>query len=134
MIKLRALWIVLLALPALAAGRVQCSTVKSQYMPASVGYCALLPASYDAQPAKKFPTLYFLHGLGGDGSFLVASGGWGLIADPKVQKRIGAVVGITPDADSTFYINFKTGPIRDENFFIPDLVPQMEKVDRLVRT
>ncbi len=132
MIKLRVLWIVLLALPAFAAGRVQCSTVKSQYMPAPVGYCALLPASYDAQPAKKFPTLYFLHGLGGDGSFLVASGGWGLIADLQEQKRIGEFVVITPDADSTFYINSKTGRTRYEDFFIRDFVPQMEKQYRLV--
>jgi S-formylglutathione hydrolase FrmB len=134
MIKLRALWLVLLALPAFAAGRVQCSTVKSQYMPASVGYCALLPASYDSQPAKKFPTLYFLHGLGGDGSFLVASGGWNLIADLQEQKRIGEFVVITPDADSTFYINSKSGRTRYEDFFIRDFVPQMEKQYRLMPT
>src|SRR5258708_9829755 len=110
MIKLRVLWIVLLALPAFAAGRVQCSTVKSQYMPAPVGYCALLPASYDAQPAKKFPTLYFLHGLGGDGSFLVASGGWGLIADLQETKRICEVVVVPPDAGRTFYLKSQNRP------------------------
>src|SRR5258708_10844928 len=132
MIKLRGWWIVWRGLAALAAGRVQCSTVKSQYMPASVGYCALLPASYDTQPAKKFPTLYFLHGLGGDGSFLVASGGWGLIADLQEQKSIGEFLVITPDADSTFYINSKSGKSRYEDFFIRDFVPQMEKQYRLI--
>src|SRR5260370_40560081 len=107
MIKLRVLWIVLFALSAFAAGRVQCSTVKSQYMPAPVGYCALLPASYDTQPAKKFPTLYFLHGLGGRRIIKETSGGWGLIADLQEQKRIGEFFVITPESDSTFYINSK---------------------------
>ena len=60
-------------------GRVQCGSLKSQYMPAPVAYCALLPPSYDADPARKFPVLYYLHGLGGDQSFLVTSGGWNMI-------------------------------------------------------
>ncbi len=132
MIKLCALWIVLLALPSFAAGRVQCSTVKSQYMPVPVGYCALLPSSYDAKPAKKFPALYFLHGLGGDQAFLVDSGGWNLIADLQDQKRIGEFVVITPAAGNTFYINSKSGRSRYEDFFIRDFVPQMEKQYRLI--
>src|SRR5258708_27451969 len=134
MIKLRAFWIVLLALPAFAAGRVQCSTVKSQYMPAPVGYCALLPSTYDAQPAKKFPALYFLHGLGGDQAFLVESGGWNLIADLQEQKRIGEFVVITPAAGNTFYIDSENGRARYENFFLRDFMPPMEKRCRLMPT
>src|SRR5689334_22626261 len=67
---LRKLQIVVLlflgSLPALGAGRVECGSANSKFMRGPVAYCALLPPSYDAQPAKKFPVLYFLHGLGGD--------------------------------------------------------------------
>jgi S-formylglutathione hydrolase FrmB len=131
---LRFLWIILAVFPALAAGRVECSSIRSQYMPAPVGYCALLPPSYDAQPTRKFPVVYFLHGLGGDHTFLVATGGWSLIEGLEERKRIGEIVVITPDADSTFYINAKNGSTRYEDFFIRDFVPRMEKHFRLLGT
>ena len=52
-------------LPAFAAGRVECSSLKSKYVPSAVGYCALLPPSYGTEAAagKTFPVLYLLHGL-----------------------------------------------------------------------
>src|SRR5689334_25259287 len=49
-----------LSASASAAERVECGSIKSSYVPAAVGYCALLPPSYDSQPTKKFPVLYFL--------------------------------------------------------------------------
>jgi S-formylglutathione hydrolase FrmB len=101
-------------------------------VPAPVGYCALLPPSYDAQPAKKFPVLYFLHGLGQNQSFLVTSGGWQLIEDLWEQKAIGEFVIITPQADRSFYIDSKNGKVKYEDFFIRDFVPRMEKKFRLV--
>lgn len=103
-------------------------------MPDSAGYCALLPPSYDSQPTKKFPVLYFLHGLGGDQSFLVVSGGWNLIEDAQQQKRIGEFVVVTPQADNSFYINSKDGKVHYEDFFIRDFIPQMEKHFRLLGT
>jgi S-formylglutathione hydrolase FrmB len=112
---------------AFATERVQCGSLASSIMPRPVGYCALLPPSYDEQPARRFPVLYFLHGLGGDQTFLVSSGGWGMIEDAWEQKRFGEFVIITPQADTTFYINSKSGNTRYEDFFIRELVPQMEK-------
>jgi S-formylglutathione hydrolase FrmB len=122
------------AIPALAASRVECGSVKSKYMPAPVGYCALLPPSYDAQPARKFPVLYFLHGLGGDQTFLVSSGAWNIIEDAQERKRIIEFVLITPQANSTFYVNSQDGRVRYEDFFIRDFIPRMEKHFRLLGT
>ncbi len=119
---------------AFAAERVQCGAVRSSILPGPVGYCALLPPSYDSQPARKFPVLYFLHGLGGDQTFLVSSGGWAMIEDAWEQKRFGEFVIITPQADTTFYINSRNGRTRYEDFFIREFVPRMEKTFRLERT
>jgi enterochelin esterase family protein len=99
-----------------------------------VAYCALLPPSYDSQPTKKFPVLYFLHGLGGDQTFLVVSGGWNIIEDLQEQKRVGEFVLITPQADESFYINSKDGRTEYETFFIRDFMPQVEKHFRLLST
>jgi S-formylglutathione hydrolase FrmB len=122
------------AIPAMAAGRLECGSVKSKYMPAPVGYCALLPPSYDAQPARKFPVLYFLHGLGGDQSFLVTSGAWNIIEDAQERKRIAEFVLITPQANSTFYVNSRDGKVRYEDFFMRDFIPRMEKHFHLLGT
>lgn len=123
-----------MSLPALAAGRVECGSANSKFMRGPVAYCALLPPSYDAQPTKKFPVLYFLHGLGGDQSFLVVSGGWNIVEDAQEQKRLGEFVVITPQADNSFYINSKDGQVQYESFFIRDFIPQMEKHFRLLAT
>src|SRR5215472_8601257 len=118
---------VLLCATAFAAERVQCGSLNSSIMPHPVGYCAMLPPSYDEQPARKYPVLYFLHGLGGDQSFLVSTGGWNVIADAWEQKRLAEFVVVTPQAGSSFYIDSKNGQTKYEDFFIRDFVPQMEK-------
>lgn len=134
MVNFRVLLVILFTVPAFAAGRVECSSVKSKYVPGPVAYCAVLPPSYDSQPARKFPVLYFLHGLGGDQTFLVGSGGWNLITDAQESKQISEFVVITPQADSSFYINSKDGRVRYDDFFVRDFIPQMEKHFRLLGT
>lgn len=126
--------LLLLAVPALASGRVECGSLNSKYMPRAVAYCALLPPGYDAQPARKYPVLYFLHGLGGDQTFMVSGGGWNVIEDAQEQKQISEFVVITPQADSTFYINSRNGRIRYEDFFVREFIPQMEKHFHLIGT
>jgi S-formylglutathione hydrolase FrmB len=119
---------------AFAAERVRCGTIKSRFLRTAAGYCAMLPPSYDAEPNRRFPVLYFLHGLGGDQSFLVSSGGWQMIEDLWEQKKLDEFVIITPQAGRSFYINSKDGKVRYEDFFIRDFVPLMEKKFRLIGT
>src|SRR5215467_1703048 len=126
--------IIFLAATGFAAERVQCGSLTSHIMPRSFGYCALLPPSYDAQPTKRFPVLYFLHGLGGDQTFLVSTGGWSMIENAWEQKRFREFVLITPDADTSFYINSKSGRVKYESFFIREFIPAMENKFRLQGT
>jgi S-formylglutathione hydrolase FrmB len=118
----------------LSESRVQCGALKSKYVPGSVGYCAMLPPSYDANPARRFPVLYFLHGLGGDQTFLASSGGSSLIEEAWEQKRLGEFVIITPQGGNSFYINSRDGHVLYEDFFIREFIPQMEKRFRLSGT
>jgi S-formylglutathione hydrolase FrmB len=111
--------------------RVQCGAMKSKYVPGRIGFCAMLPPSYDANPGKRFPVLYFLHGLGGDQSFLTSSGASSVIEDAWEQKRLGEFVIITPQGENTFYINSRDGHVLYEDFFVREFVPQMEKRFRL---
>ena len=45
--------------------RVITGTLRSACLQADRDYTVYLPASYDAQPEKRYPVLYLLHGLGG---------------------------------------------------------------------
>jgi S-formylglutathione hydrolase FrmB len=120
-------FLLLFAISAAADSRVQCGAMTSKYVPGRVGFCAMLPPSYDANPARRFPVLYFLHGLGGDQSFLASSGASSAIEDAWAQKRLGEFVIITPQAENSFYINSRDGHILYEDFFIREFVPQMER-------
>src|ERR1051326_5000646 len=120
-------FLLLFAIPALAESRVQCGAMKSKYVPGRIGFCAMLPPSYDANPGKRFPVLYFLHGLGGDQSFLASTGASSEIEDAWEQKRLGEFVIITPQAENSFYINSRDGHVLYEDFFIHEFVPQMER-------
>lgn len=124
-------FILLSSVSAFSESRVQCGAMKSKYVPGRIGYCAMLPPSYDAMPGKRFPVLYFLHGLGGDQSFLASSGASGAIEDAWAQKRLGEFVIITPQGENSFYINSRDGHILYEDFFIREFVPQMERRFRL---
>lgn len=126
--------LLLCAVTALAESRVQCGAVKSKYVPGSVGHCAMLPPSYDANPARRFPALYFLHGLGSDQTFLASTGGSSLIEEAWEQKRLGEFVIITPQGGNSFYINSRDGHVLYEDFFIREFIPQMEKRFRLAGT
>jgi S-formylglutathione hydrolase FrmB len=131
---LQAPLLLLLTLPALGAGRVDCGAVKSTYARANVPYCALLPPSYDRQPNKRFPVLYLLHGLGDNHQSIINNGIWNLIEGLQEEKKIGEFVIITPNAGRTFYVNAKNGRVRYEDFLVREFLPAMESRFRVGRT
>lgn len=109
-----------------ALGRIECRSVPSDILGHPVGYCAILPPSYDSAKKRHYPVLYFLHGLGDNEQFLVRSGGWNIIEDEWQQKKIGEYLVVTPEADTTFYINSRDGRVRYEDFFFQELIPFIE--------
>jgi putative tributyrin esterase len=124
-------FLLMLTVSAPAEPRVQCGAMKSRYVPGRIGFCAMLPPSYDANPGKRFPVLYFLHGLRGDQSFLASSGASSAIEDAWQEKRLGEFVIITPQGENSFYINSRDGHVLYEDFFIHEFVPQMERRFRI---
>lgn len=112
-------------------GRIECRSAPSKILGHEVRYCTILPPSYDASKSRRYPVLYFLHGLGGNEQFLVTSGGWNLIEDLWQQHKIGEFLIVTPDANTTFYINSRDGRVRYEDFFVREFIPF---IDRTYRT
>lgn len=109
-----------------AAGRAECAVAPSKILKRSVPYCVLLPPSYEAQKTRRFPVLYFLHGLHENAQILLNSGAWDLIQDLWSQHRIGEFLIVTPSADDSFYINARNGRDNYQSFFIREFIPYIE--------
>jgi S-formylglutathione hydrolase FrmB len=120
--------------PAHAAGRAECRTVSSAILARPVRYCVLLPPSYDAQKARRYPVLYHLHGLGDNEQSLVRSGGWEMVEQLWEQGKIGEFLIVTPDGGRGFYVNSRDGKERYEDFFMKEFVPAIERRYRGVGT
>jgi S-formylglutathione hydrolase FrmB len=118
--------------PALnAQSRVDCSRIESKILARPVPYCVMLPPSYDKEKTRRYPVLYYLHGLGDNEQSLINAGGWNLYEDDLAQKKVGEFLIITPYGFQSFYINSRDGKMRYEDFFLREFLPAMEKKYRL---
>jgi S-formylglutathione hydrolase FrmB len=117
----------------LAQGRIDCSTFNSQLLHRSVHYCVMLPPGYETDKARKYPVLYFLHGLGQNEQTLLRSGGWGLIEDLRQQHKIGDFLMVAPEGRGSFFINSADGRDRYSDFFLSEFLPYIETHYRVIR-
>jgi S-formylglutathione hydrolase FrmB len=113
--------------PVPAAGRVDCLTLASKILGHPVGYCVLLPPSYEAEKTRRYPVLYLLHGLGDNEQMLIHSGGFNLVEDLWDRQQIGEFLIVTPAADASFYVNSHDGHRRYEDFFVQEFLPLFER-------
>jgi S-formylglutathione hydrolase FrmB len=109
--------------------------LNSRILKSTVHYCVYLPASYDAgaakHPARNYPVLYFLHGLGDNERTLFNSGGWTLLDDLRRQHKIGEFLIAAPEGGRTFYINSADGSVRYSDFFLQEFIPLIEAKYRI---
>jgi len=110
-----------------AQGRAECSVIKSEILGRSVRYCAFLPASFDQDKTKKYPVLYYLHGMGDNEQSLLNLGGWDMIEELRRQGKAGDFIVLAPAGGHGFYINSADGKIRYEDFLMKEFIPQLEK-------
>jgi S-formylglutathione hydrolase FrmB len=126
-----------LAISASAQSRIDCNALKSRILGGTVHYCVLLPPSYDSAPAshssRRYPVLYFLHGLGDNEQTLFKTGGWNLIEDLRQQHKVGEFLIVTPDAKTSFYVNSADGKVRYSDFFLQEFIPYIETNYRIRR-
>jgi Predicted esterase len=110
-----------------ASGRVECNSIPSKILARRVPYCIVLPPAFDADQSRRFPILYFLHGLGDNEQSFVHTGAWNLLEDMREKGEVKDFLIATPEAGSTFYINSKDGKERYEDFLLQEFFPYIEK-------
>jgi S-formylglutathione hydrolase FrmB len=129
-IRLGGLGLVLCSVPAIslaATGRVECNSAPSKILNRPVPYCIVLPPSFDADKARRFPILYFLHGLGDNEQFFVHSGAWNITEDMWEKGELNEYLVATPNAGASFYINSRDGKARYEDFLLQEFFPFIER-------
>jgi S-formylglutathione hydrolase FrmB len=114
-----------------AGGRADCLSMPSRILARRVGYCVILPASYDSEKTRQYPVLYFLHGLGENEQVLAGSGAMNIVEDLRDQHRLGEFLIVTPDGGRSFYINSRDGKTRYEDFLLQEFIPFIESRYRI---
>ena len=118
-----------------AQSRIDCNALNSRILKRVVHYCVYLPAGYDAgaaaKPPRRYPVLYFLHGLGDNEQTLFNSGGWTLLDDLRKQGKMGDFLIVAPEGRRSFYINSADGSVRYNDFFLQEFMQQIEKIYRI---
>jgi S-formylglutathione hydrolase FrmB len=123
----------LLILPAALFGesRIECSALKSKILSRAVRYCVVLPQKFDAtkreHSTRRYPVLYFLHGLGNDEQTLFNSSGWNVIQNLREQGKIGDFFIVAPEGGRSFFINSADGKVRYSDFFLKEFIPYIER-------
>jgi S-formylglutathione hydrolase FrmB len=127
------LWLV--AGSATAQSRIDCSALNSRILKRAVRYCVFIPSGYDAaatqKPPRRYPVLYFLHGLGDNEQTLFNSGGWTLLDDLRNQHKMGDFLIVAPEGRRSFYINSADGSERYGDFVMQEFMPRIESKYRV---
>ena len=116
-----------------AQSRTDCNVVNSRILKQTLHYCVQLPPDYDASDAKqrRYPVLYFLHGLGQNEQTLFSTGGWSLIEDLRRQRKIDDFLIVAPEGGRSFYINSADNSFRYSDFFLQEFIPHIENRYRI---
>jgi S-formylglutathione hydrolase FrmB len=110
-----------------ATGRIECNSLPSKILKRAVPYCLLLPPSYDAEKSRRYPVLYFLHGLGDNEQMFLHSGGWNLVEDMWEKRQLKEFLLATPAGGASFYIDSRDGKVRYEDFLLQEFFPFIER-------
>ena len=110
------------------------AAVPSTNVPAPVPITYYLPENYDASRAERYPLLIQLHGGGGSNKdmendpVISVGGGLGGLLDQAIENGlIAPVLSVMPSTGRSFYMNFKDGSQKWEDFVMKDLLPYMRK-------
>lgn len=92
-----------------------------------------LPPSYKTDTKRRYPVLYFLHGMFGNEGEFQRRGVAAAVAKMREEGKIGEFIIVAPAGENSFYLNSKNG-VRYEDAIIKDLIPYIEKTYRAMAT
>lgn len=116
--------------PPVTATGVQYFTFRSPKANATVSFHAYLPPAYTAEPSRRFPVLYWLHGSGSPTAGIPWVSNW--FGTAMSQGKIPPMIVVFPNGmGASMWCNSKDGTVPMESVVIDDLIPH---VDATLRT
>jgi len=132
---LRALVLLLLFGTELLAQNVEYKSFPSKVLGRELRYGVYLPPSYASSPAKKYPVLYFLHGLFEDETRWSTRGQTDQIMTAMIAEgKIGEFIVAIPSAGTSFYTNTRDGSEKWEDAIVTEFIPMIESTYRVNAT
>src|SRR6266850_396444 len=129
---LRALILMLAFGTELLAQHVEYKTFQSKLLGRELRYAVYVPPSYNASPARKYPVLYFLHGLFEDETRWSSRGQTDQIMDRMIAGgKIGEFIVAVPFGGTSFYTNLRDGSEKWEDVIVTEFVPMIETAYRV---
>lgn len=87
------------------------------------GVCVYLPPGY-ATSGLRYPTIYLLHGGGGDAADAVTFGRIRALMDARIARRAAdAAIVVMPDGDVGLWYDAQDGSFRNETYVVDHVVP-----------
>jgi len=114
-----------------ASSRVEYGSFASTALGQEMKFAIHLPPSYDKDVKRRYPVLYFLHGLNGNEGEYERRGVAAAVDKLREAGKIGEMIVVAPAGGNSFYLNSKSG-VRYEDAIIKDLIPHIEKSYRAV--
>jgi S-formylglutathione hydrolase FrmB len=112
--------------------RVEYKTFDSKVLGNPIRYGLYLPPSYSNSPAKKYPVLYFLHGLNENETRWAARGMGDVMLDRMVAEgKIGEFIVAIPFGAISFYTNTRDGSQKWEDMIVTEFIPMIESAYRV---
>lgn len=115
--------------PASSTSRIEYGSFASSALGSEMKFAVHLPPSYNKDTKRRFPVLYFLHGLNGNEGEYEKRGVAAAVDKLRESGKIGEMIVVSPAGGNSFYLNSKSG-VRYENAIIKDLIPHIEKTYR----
>lgn len=118
--------------------KVVTDSIYSETLKAWRAYCVYLPKSYDAQPDRKYPILYLLHGMSGTHEGWFRDQRANEVADQLIDSGEACeMIIVSPNAGGnppTEYWNgyFNMPGWAYEDFFYNEFMPYIEKTYRVI--
>lgn len=113
---------------------IEYGSLQSAALGRELKYGVMLPPSYKTEAKRRYPVLYFLHGMNGNEGEFEHRGVAAAVARLRQQGLIGEFIIVALDGGrSSFYLNSKSG-VRYEDAVIQDLIPHIEKSYRAAGT
>jgi S-formylglutathione hydrolase FrmB len=112
---------------------VEYSSLQSASLGKELKFAVQFPPSYQADTKRRYPVLYFLHGMNGTERDFENRKVAATISKMREEGKIGEFIIVAPAGENSFYLNAKNGA-QYEDAITKDLIPYIEKTYRVIGT